>query len=464
MSAESLKSWCPMKTTMFKMSHMRTIVGAKGADRVHVPTLSAYAIEFAEFTPPPNLDVGHIEFVEGRDFRLEGDHVILAAPLNQYFGSIGGEHSGVKLVIHYHGIRDYELLFPQVTELSLRSRLGQFYEEAEKVFDIGAWLSFALAASAIYEGLLGWRLGRTRGVLADLVEEAFKNRIIASGDRQILDVARKARNLVHASRHKEQCITRTEAMDMRTVMDKLVRTLSIQASEIQQNDLGEDQKVTVLIASRSAGDWKQFLANPEKHWRTGYSARTLAYSWQEALGFPREVRAVLAQQFPEIEMLFGIPEHKVALPGGGRASQTDLWALARAGDDLVSIAVEGKVSETFGPTVDEWLIDTSDGKRERLSFLCAQLGCGEDVPGTVRYQLLHRAASAILEAKRFRAQHAVLLVHSFSRTREWLDDFIAFGALFGVDAGADRLTLVGECNGVQFSMGWVRGDEVYLTR
>jgi hypothetical protein len=222
--------------------------------------------------------------------------------------------------------------------------------------------------------------------------------------------------------------------------------------------------MAILLPSKSPDDWKQFLADPDKQWRTGYSARTLACCWHEARGFPREVLTVLSQQFPDIEMLLGIPEHKVALPGGGRASQTDLWVLARAGDDLLSIAVEGKVSETFGPTVDEWLVDASEGKRERLSFLRAQLGCDEVVPGTVRYQLVHRAASAILEAKRFRARHAMLLVHSFSRTREWLDDFIAFGALLQVEVGADRLTLVRECSGVQFSIGWVCGDEAYLSR
>jgi hypothetical protein len=219
-----------------------------------------------------------------------------------------------------------------------------------------------------------------------------------------------------------------------------------------------------LVPTRSADDWKQFLADPEKQWRTGYSARTLAYSWQEARGFPREVRSLLEPQFPGIEMLLGIPEHKVALPGGGRASQTDLWVLAGAGEELVSIAVEGKVSEAFGPTVDEWLVDASEGKLERLKFLRAQLKCGETVPGSVRYQLLHRAASAILEAKRFRARHAVLLVHSFSRTREWLDDFLAFGALLGVTASADGISPSRECNGVKFSMGWVCGDLTYLER
>ena len=222
--------------------------------------------------------------------------------------------------------------------------------------------------------------------------------------------------------------------------------------------------MTFLVPSRSAEDWKQFLADPEKQWRTGYSARTLAFAWQEAKGFPREVRSILEPQFPGIEMLLGIPEHKVALPGGGRASQTDLWVLAGAGEELVSIAVEGKVSEAFGPTVNEWLIDATEGKQERLKFLRTQLECGETVPGTVRYQLLHRAASAILEAKRFRARHAVLLVHSFSRTREWLEDFIAFGALLGVGAGADGLSTSRECNGVKFSMGWVCGDLAYLDR
>jgi hypothetical protein len=222
--------------------------------------------------------------------------------------------------------------------------------------------------------------------------------------------------------------------------------------------------MNLLLPLQSADAWKQFLADPEKQWRTGYSARTLAYSWHEACGFPREVGAVLAQHFPDIEMLLGIPEHKVAMPGRGYASQTDLWVLARAADELISIAIEGKVSEAFGPSVDEWLVDASDNKRARLESIRTLLGCEHAIPGTVRYQLLHRAASAILEAKRFRARHAVLLVHSFSRTREWLDDFIAFGALLGADVGADRLTPVGDCDGVKVSMGWVCGDEVYLSR
>ena len=220
--------------------------------------------------------------------------------------------------------------------------------------------------------------------------------------------------------------------------------------------------MTILLPSRSPEQWKELLADPEKHWRSGFSARTLAYSWQGAAGFPPEISAVLRQQFPSIELLLAIPEHKVSLPGGGRASQNDLWVLARNGDELVSIAVEGKVSEPFGPTLNEWLAGASPGKLERIAYLRSTLRCRDDVSGTLRYQLFHRAASAILEAKRFTARHAVFLVHSFSPSREWFDDFRAFAQILGVDAEANTLTKVSNCNGVDFSMAWICGDPHYL--
>ena len=55
--------------------------------------------------------------------------------------------------------------------------------------------------------------------------------------------------------------------------------------------------------------------------------------------------------FHEIEILLAIPEHKVPLPGGSSSSQNDLFVLAKNHDHLISIAVEGKVSEHFGDTV-----------------------------------------------------------------------------------------------------------------
>jgi len=45
----------------------------------------------------------------------------------------------------------------------------------------------------------------------------------------------------------------------------------------------------IYLPAANAEQWAQLLADPVKRWRQGYSARTLAYSWQEANGFPTEV-------------------------------------------------------------------------------------------------------------------------------------------------------------------------------
>jgi len=151
----------------------------------------------------------------------------------------------------------------------------------------------------------------------------------------------------------------------------------------------------VYIPATEAEQWKQFLADPEKQWRTGYSARTIAYSWQEADGFPKEIRTVLQKctVFTDINPLIVLPEHKVSLPGGSRPSQNDVWILARTKEDLVSITVEGKVRETFGPTLSDWLTEGSKGKATRLAFLRGELNLNEAIAGHIRYQLIHGVLS-----------------------------------------------------------------------
>lgn len=116
---------------------------------------------------------------------------------------------------------------------------------------------------------------------------------------------------------------------------------------------------TILIPALNPEDWKKFLADPEKQWEKGYSARTLAYCWHAANSIPAEVLSALKQspELSEIEPLFIIPEHKVSLPGGAAASQNDIRVLGKTDTHLVSITVEGKVSEAFGPSVDEWFQD-----------------------------------------------------------------------------------------------------------
>jgi len=222
----------------------------------------------------------------------------------------------------------------------------------------------------------------------------------------------------------------------------------------------------ILVPATDAEDWKRLLADPEKHWRKGYSARTLAHCWQEANGFPREIEQLFSDSkfsaFRGIELLFAIPEHKVPLPGGSRPSQNDLFVLARAQEQLIAITVEGKVAEPFGPTIEEWIAEASPGKERRLAFLKELLGLPEKISSKIRYQLLHRSVSALLEAFRFNAPIAVMIVHSFSQENQWLDDYQVFLETFGVRAAIDQLVFVIENRGVSLYCGWAKGNAKYL--
>lgn len=221
---------------------------------------------------------------------------------------------------------------------------------------------------------------------------------------------------------------------------------------------------TILIPASDPEDWKQFLADEDRQWKKGYSAKSLAYCWHEANGLPKEFATVLNQvpSLAGLKPIFIIPEHKVPLPGGNAASQNDIWVLGETEKSLVSIAVEGKVSEPFGPTVGEWFKNPSPGKEERLKYLCSELGLTFPSPDHIRYQLLHRAVSAIIEARRFRTKESCMIIHSFSPTNEWLEDFQAFIGLFGLNAGVDEAVSTTLPSGITLNFAWVHGDERFL--
>ena len=226
----------------------------------------------------------------------------------------------------------------------------------------------------------------------------------------------------------------------------------------------------IFIPTTSAEDWKRLLAEPEKHWRTGFSAKALAYCWEDADGFPPEIARLFAEsEFPSfqgIEPLLAFPEYQVSLPGGARPSQNDVFVLAKAREQLIAITVEGKVSESFGPTLEEWGPSESPGKTERLAFLKEVLGLTSEIPPYIRYQLLHRTASAVLEAHRFSAPTAAMIVHSFRRASEpgedGFDDYQSFLRLFGVSATRNQLVFLRETQGVNLYCGWATGDPRYL--
>jgi hypothetical protein len=221
----------------------------------------------------------------------------------------------------------------------------------------------------------------------------------------------------------------------------------------------------ILLFTSGPQDWQALLADPAKHWKSGYSARTLAHSWEAANGFPSEVGLPFQNLGPplaNLTPLLAIPEFKVPLPGGVRASQNDIFVLARSSSGPVTIMVEGKVNESFGPTLKEWTSDAPVGKEERLKFILRSLGLESEPDGGVRYQLLHRAASAIIVGEQYRAAAAVLVVHSFSGERTGWSDYQVFTRLFGVDAEISSVQQLGSASRIPLFGVWIVGNPAYL--
>jgi hypothetical protein len=226
----------------------------------------------------------------------------------------------------------------------------------------------------------------------------------------------------------------------------------------------------IVVPTDSFEDWKKLHAIPDRHWKAGFSAKTLARSWEDAkgVGFPPEIAALLATanrtDWNELKLLLAIPEYQVPLPGGSRPSQTDLVAFARGAKGLVAIAVEGKVDERFGESVGEKAKESSSGVQTRLAYLCERLGLEGRCPDNIRYQLLHRAVSALDIARDFFAESAVMIVHSFSHDekgedQKWFNDFAEFAKLFEKTVEVGKLISIGKREGVTLYVGWASGDQ-----
>ncbi|WP_164155262.1 DUF6946 family protein [Sandarakinorhabdus rubra] len=197
------------------------------------------------------------------------------------------------------------------------------------------------------------------------------------------------------------------------------------------------------------------------HWQPGRSAKCVADSWFGSNAIPASVTAVLDGDpvFRSATLLDAFLERGVDLGDGARPSQTDLMAIVGLEDGIGILAVEAKVDEPFGPTVREWLQakdrDASQ-KSERLASLCALLGLKAADVGQLRYQLLHRTASAVLEARRYRAGHAAMLVQSFCPKGSWHGDFAAFASAMGMgEVHRGSISAPRDCGGVQLRVGWV---------
>lgn len=197
------------------------------------------------------------------------------------------------------------------------------------------------------------------------------------------------------------------------------------------------------------------------HWQPGRSAKSLADLWFAADALPPSIKAALEPDlsFRKVTLLDAFLERPVDLGDGQQPSQTDLMAIVRLDGGLGILAIEAKVDETFGPTVNEWLSDPKGDKATRLARLerlCGLLGLDPGALGSIRYQLIHRTASALIEARRYCARDAVMIVQSFCPKRSWFDDYRAFVDVMGLGQATDgTITTAKTCDGINLRLAWV---------
>lgn len=215
----------------------------------------------------------------------------------------------------------------------------------------------------------------------------------------------------------------------------------------------------IFVPTNQVEDWQRLLADPEKHWKRGYSAMAAALSWEAAKGLPPEIALILGSN---AELLLAIPEHKVPLPGGRRESQCDVFALVRIGETTCALAVEAKVNETFGPTIRDWMREPTPGQVERLTAICNLLGASYPPPPDLRYQLFHRTAAAVIESRRFGTDAAAMIVQSFSQEHRWYEDFDSFCEFLGVAAQRGAAINYGLPDGRTLTLGWATGSTEFI--
>ena len=194
---------------------------------------------------------------------------------------------------------------------------------------------------------------------------------------------------------------------------------------------------------------------------------TAAACW-EAAGdrLPPEISTLLdASQelaLTGLKLLAAVPEWETPLPGGERASFTDILAVARNDLGLCVIAVEAKVNEDFGPTVGAKRTAMSAGQSIRMDYLHSLLGV-EHFDDGVRYQLLHRTASAILAATEFHANVAVMLVHSWGTNPALKLDFERFCDAIGAESLSGGLRTSRPNQNPRLFLGWCNGETSHVT-
>ncbi len=193
-----------------QVTQSKTEDGSLNLWEINIPILSAYSVEYIS----ANLD--SLSMVWPNECFVDN---VIKFPTD--FDK--SEIKNFVVVVNYHGIKEYEALFPWIKEEKLINRIAKFYAELEKCYENEAWLPALLMSGAVIEGLLYAKLGYQQNILNDLITIAQNRNLVSVKDASILHGIRRYRNLVHANNYNESFVSRKEALEVKTVIDRIIK-------------------------------------------------------------------------------------------------------------------------------------------------------------------------------------------------------------------------------------------------
>ena len=215
----------------------------------------------------------------------------------------------------------------------------------------------------------------------------------------------------------------------------------------------------MILMPATLDDWRHQLSEPKT--RPTSNVSQLTERWRNASGFPVEIASLFAttEATRRATVLVVVPNHQVPLAGGAHASGLDLWVLARTAGGLLSVTIDAIGAEAFDADARDRPATTTHERLWRGLRHLLEIDESANLP--VSCQLVHRTTAALVEAKRFFARSAAVIVHSFSQGVEGFGDFQRFVQLMGgarVEPG--RLVEVRPREGIELFFGWAQAPHV----
>lgn len=195
-------------------------------------------------------------------------------------------------------------------------------------------------------------------------------------------------------------------------------------------------------------DWVEVVTR--RHYKPGHSAYECAHKWKAVKSkIPEPIASVLQKSrqplLIDLEICQIQAEYAVYLDVHKSPSKNDLLVFCECQRrQKVVIAVEAKCDESFAQPICDWICTADlpnppsqremfkqekqpvERKLRRLAFLNEVLSQNFGSDSSIRYQLLHRFASAILTARQTFACAGVMLIEAFTQSDRNFKDFQDF--------------------------------------